>query len=146
MSVASINCVHCSTALDADATTCPSCRKDPRRTTKDCTYCGKAIPSQSLTCPQCHQRTALDASHYCTMCGAVGYPKHFSGGSFFVAGLIGVAALVLTPLIWIGFLLYVVFWVFSSYTGCASCNAKAVIPVESPIAQAAIAKLRQGDR
>jgi hypothetical protein len=107
------------------------------REMKGCSFCGKSIPLEAIECPHCQQGNRQSATHFCTQCGSLGLPKHYSAGSFVVAGLLLVLSFAL-PILFLGLLVYVVWWALSSYTGCSQCAAKTLIPSTSPIAQASI--------
>jgi len=107
-------------------------------TMKGCTYCGKSMPMGDVMCPHCGQGNRDSATHYCTQCGAIGFAAHYSGGSFIIAGLLLVVSIAF-PILFLALIAYVLWWAFSSYTGCPRCRAKTIIPVDSPIAQAALA-------
>jgi hypothetical protein len=71
---------------------------------------------------------------HCLDCGFVGRPEHFKPGS-------GSTEVVL----WLLFLVPGVFYTLwrrsARYHGCARCTSKHIVPIESPVAQAALGRL-----
>lgn len=114
-----------------------------------CPLCGVAIPSDAYYCKHCGNNLPTDASgkpafgalgasapaikgtHYCTQCGSVAYPKNYTKGSF------GIEILLYLLMILPG-ILYTLWRLTSKYKGCPKCHAPNMIPVGSPIAQAAL--------
>jgi len=75
---------------------------------------------------------------YCTQCGAVGNQKKYTKGSF------GIEILLYLLMILPG-LLYSVWRLTTKYAGCPKCQAANMIPVSSPVAQAALRAVAKKD-
>ena len=69
---------------------------------------------------------------YCPNCGTVGVPKRYMRGGF-------ITELLLWVLFIVPGIIYSVWRLSSKYDGCSQCGFRDVIPVESPVARAALA-------
>ncbi len=67
-------------------------------------------------------------SKLCTSCGFVGLPKKFTKGSFLVE-------LILWLFMLLPGLIYSIWRLSSQYEGCPQCEAKTMIPLDSPVAK-----------
>ena len=113
--------------------------------TAPCPLCGFEIPTDSYYCTQCKQNLPTDAkgrpafnasetlngSLYCTACGTVAIPKRYTKGSF------GMEILLWLLMVLPG-VLYTLWRITSKYAGCPQCQAPGMIPLTSPVAQAAL--------
>jgi len=74
------------------------------------------------------------SSKYCLDCGFIGKPKQKTPGTF-----------LWEIVLWLFFLvpgvIYSIWRLMARYQGCAKCGGKRIVPVDSPVAQAAIRNL-----
>ena len=71
---------------------------------------------------------------HCLDCGFVGNPEEYRPGATIIE--LGLWLLFLVP-----GLIYSIWRLSARYHGCAKCTSKRVVPIDSPIAQAAIERL-----
>lgn len=113
---------------------CPLCAAEIPIDSHYCKHCKKNLPKDNKGRPAFDitegQRAALQGSSYCPSCGTVANPKKFTKGSFLVE--VFLYLLMILPGI-----IYSLWRLTSKTTGCPQCKA-AMIPVTSPIAQAAL--------
>ncbi len=101
-----------------------------------CPHCGKTIDAESTNCIHC-DRDIGDAAPwwFCTSCGAQTNPVRLSGFSMIVFLLL--CLVMLLPGV-----IYMVYWAVASKAGCPKCRKPTLIPLDSPVAKAAIANLK----
>jgi hypothetical protein len=114
-----------------------------------CPLCGKEIAIDSFYCKHCKQNLPRDAAGapafnvgeevraqlkggwFCTQCGTVANPKKVTKGSFLIE-----------VFMWLLFIfpgiIYSLWRLTSKYQACPQCKAANMIPVTSPVAQAAL--------
>lgn len=107
---------------------------------KGCTNCGKTMKDDGSPCPGCGLTTEgaigrdAAAKWLCTSCGSqVGRPKKLTKGSFLIE-------IVLWIMIILPGLLYSIWRLTSKQTVCPQCLQPTLIPIDSPIARATMAK------
>lgn len=110
---------------------------------KGCTVCGKTMKDDGTPCPHCGLTEGQAASHnstarwFCTSCGSQTNPITIVKGSF------GVEVLLWLLMILPG-VLYSLWRITSKEKGCPQCRKPTLIPIDSPIARAALANLKAG--
>lgn len=107
---------------------CPHCAKTVAVDDEQCWACGQSLSPASATTPQ----------WFCTSCGATSVsPARLSEFSV-------VIFLVLCLIMVLPGLLYLVYFVATgSKTGCSACRKPTLIPIDSPVAKAALAQLER---
>lgn len=103
-----------------------------------CPLCGAAIARDAYYCRSCQRnlpdRPATQKGRwYCTHCGTIGNPRQYTRGSFLVE-------MVLWLMLIVPGLVYTFWRLTTRYRGCPQCATPGMIPVDSPIAQAALAQ------
>jgi RNA polymerase subunit RPABC4/transcription elongation factor Spt4 len=108
---------------------------------KGCTHCGKTMKDDGSPCPGCgltaEGAAVRDASAkwLCTSCGSqVSHQKSVTQGSFLVEILLWL--LMILPGV-----LYSLWRLTSRKKVCPQCLQPALIPIDSPIARATMARL-----
>jgi RNA polymerase subunit RPABC4/transcription elongation factor Spt4 len=109
-----------------------------------CPHCAKTIEKGSPLCPHCGHATGftqatataappprLEGSHYCTQCGTVANPKKHTKGSFLIEVFLWL--LLIVP-----GLIYSLWRLTSKQKVCPACKSPSIVPVTSPVAQAAL--------
>jgi hypothetical protein len=100
---------------------------------RGCPHCGKTIDAASRNCIHC-DRDIYDVTPqwFCTSCGATTNPVSLSRFSFWIF-------VILCLIMVLPGLLYMVYWLVAGKTGCPQCRKPTLIPINSPVARAAIA-------
>lgn len=100
-----------------------------------CKHCKQNLPKDAQGRPAFNigeeVRAQLKGGWYCTSCGTVGNPKKVTKGSFLVE--VFLYLLMILPGI-----IYSLWRLTSKYQACPQCKAPNMIPLSSPIAQAAL--------
>jgi ribosomal protein L40E len=121
----------------------------------DCPHCGADAPPPAQTCPSCGQGVSGAAllsenvnpvkvsptgvvtprdGLYCKACGNVGHPKTHTRGSFWIEVVLWICLI-------IPGVCYSLWRLTSRQKVCRYCKSPDLIPVNSPIAQAALSQL-----
>lgn len=109
---------------------------------KGCSVCFKTMRDDGTPCPHCARTPEQQAAHnakarwYCTTCGAqTNRPVWVVNGSFATEVLLWL--LMVLPGV-----LYSVWRITTKTQCCKQCRKATLIPIDSPVARAAIDRLR----
>lgn len=100
---------------------------------RGCTVCGKTMSDDGSPCPHCGG-VGGTSQWFCTACGDVVAPAKLSGFSFVI--FIVLCLIMVLP----GVLYLAYFMVKGSTFGCPRCRRQTLIPADSPVARAALAR------